>query len=131
MAKMKPPIDESLHHCSCGKSFTMADYPAGYFFYKKQIRPGNHANVCPSCEADILEDTLELMRKPPLHQRSAKEARRHDKSVGELKEDIQLLRTKEIRTERHARNILKVYDDVLTSEHHTAIYQIISRLSSQ
>lgn len=57
-------IDRTTRHCKagappnynglCGKSFTMADYPLGYFTYKGQLQKGSVVNTCPKCEVGIL-----------------------------------------------------------------------------
>ena len=41
----------------CMGTFTLLDYPLGYFQYKYQVRGRRSliVNVCPQCEADILE----------------------------------------------------------------------------
>ena len=53
----KYDIDKSIRKCeapNCDKSFTMLDYPPGYFAYKYQVRKGSMANTCPSCELKVL-----------------------------------------------------------------------------
>lgn len=93
----------------------MANYPIGYVSLKRQVRPGNSANACPSCEADTLRKTLNDTDERP-YDLDRKSERRSKKFAQELQEDIKLLTTGNIETVRHIRNALKVYGDLMTRD---------------
>ena len=90
-------IDNTERLCSvCSKMFKLTDYAPGYFAYKKQVRKGSMANTCSSCEIGILE-------------RMADDQQNSERYRVECQEDIELLRTGKIATERHARQYKRVY----------------------
>ena len=115
-------IDEQTRSCSCGHfklgshelracaghcmgTFTLSDYPPGYFAFKYQVRPGTHVSVCPPCEADILECVVEELRsQDPL----TIQASSQQNGLRRL-EDIELLRTGRIVTDRHRKQALHTH----------------------
>ena len=117
-------IDGRTRSCSCGHldrlsqsketrgcadqcmgSFTLSDYPPGYFAYKYHVRPSSAVNTCPPCEADILERSVRRLRErdPLTISASSQEA-----GLRWL-EDIDLLRTGQIVTERHRKQALHTH----------------------
>ena len=86
-------------------TFTILDYPPGYFAYKYQVRPGSYVNVCPSCEADVLECYVrDLRARDPLTISSSSQ----QTGLRSL-EDIELLRTGQIVTGRHRKQALHTH----------------------
>ena len=87
------------------EEFTMQDYPAGYFPYKKQLNRKALANTCPSCEIGHLERFVSSAREgDPLRISSEM------KAAGlRCLEDIELLRTGVIATERHRKRALHTH----------------------
>ena len=105
-------IDRSSRRCGCGKLFRISDYPPGYLAYKKQVRPGSTANVCPSCEADILRNTVKMFRKDLENESltlTRKERTKHEGTIERLEQDIELLVSGELQCDRHRRNARRVY----------------------
>lgn len=129
MPSRKPGIDMTPRNCTvCKKSFRVTDYPTGAFEHKYFVRPGNHVGTCPECEANILENTLESARTSTIKPTTLKDQRKHEKFLTTLAEDIELLKTGAIATERHARNALKVYGDYMTPEQEREIRRLILNL---
>lgn len=111
-----PRIDATPRLCGCGETFSLATYPPGAFTYKYQVQANSHANVCPSCEADILENTLTLAQNSTIKPATRAQQRKHGEFIRQLEEDIRLLRTEVVETPRHAKNVLRVYGEYLTHE---------------
>lgn len=86
-------VDGSVRKCTgvveqCPGTFTMRDYPPGYFSYKYQLKRGYGANTCPRCEAEVLEHFI-------------RQGREDRPAAVRAREDIELLLTGRVRTERH------------------------------
>ena len=119
---MSVAIDGRTRQCSCGhfdilsqetrrcadycmRTFTLYDYPPGYFAYKYHVRPGSSVGTCPPCEADILERPVHRMRDEDPLTVSASSQR----AGLRILEDIELLRTGQIVTDRHRKNALNTH----------------------
>ena len=103
MPSAKLNVDAALRKCQCGccehvHSFRMTDYPPGYFSYKYQVRRGSALNICPACELRILQRMCEN-----------KDGRQSERTVQEFLEDVRLLETGRVETERHRKQAMHVY----------------------
>lgn len=108
---MRPAlIDEKTRKCHasgdrCTGTFTMRDYPPGYFAYKYQLKAGSIVNTCPQCEIDTLERFVEVARaKDPLTISPGMQ-----RTALRTLENIELLRTGRIDTRRHRKQALHTH----------------------
>lgn len=119
---MSVAIDGSTRHCSCGHfdvfsqetrgcadrcmgTFTLHDYPPGYFAYKYHVRTGSSVGTCPRCELVVLEYAVHTLRDQDPLTISVKSQR----AGLRILEDIELLRTSQIVTARHRKNALNTH----------------------
>ena len=117
----KSQVDTTPRYCSCGTVFSMVDYPKGYFRYKKQVRKGSIMNVCPKCEAGILQRMLEAKASRIREEvdrilignqcfwSAAKEP--WQSSMIRLRQDIELLCGGKPANDAHLSNIIRVYGE--------------------
>lgn len=62
----KKDMDTSMRHCAykpngadiCNAPFNIADYPLAYFTFPDQVDADSNINICPKCEAHLLENYI-------------------------------------------------------------------------
>ena len=121
---MNSAIDVRSRRCTCGHhgglhgevqqcadtcmvTFTMQDYPPGYFAFKYQVKSGSAINTCPNCELTILEQFVRDAREQdPL----TISARMQRAALAKI-EDIELLRTGKIVSNRHREQAVRTHGE--------------------
>lgn len=103
-------IDGKTRRChargdKCMETFTMRDYPSGYFAFKYQLKPNSSVNTCPQCEIDAWERLVQKAREEDPITISSNTQRLALRAL----EDIELLRTGRIDTNRHRKQALHTH----------------------
>lgn len=97
---MNTHIDTSPRKCSCGNTFRITDYPAGYFHFKYQVKKGSLVNTCPACETKILQNIIK---------ENLSSDNQNTDCIISLQEDVFLLLTGHPASERHRKSARKIY----------------------
>ena len=111
MTIKKTTIDAKVRICQSGLSgqcmgtFTMRDYPPGYFAYKYELKSGSRVNTCPRCEVEVQERVVRTAREADPLTISA----RSQRDALEVVKNIELLRTGRIKTDRHRKQALHTH----------------------
>ena len=101
-------FDQRPRPCHCGKQFRVTDYPKGYFEFKRDVAQGSGVNTCPECETDIIRDAIKNLLKTTEPTLGTEKSKIED-SIIMQQQDVFLLLTNKPCSERHKRNIQKVY----------------------